>query len=327
VADEMPRLPRALLSLRMGNKAVTDIQSTDKWAIPVVQRPAEKKPLLLSRADRLWKQYGIAFFAGLCFGLVVLLTILAPLLTPYGPQETNIPRRLEGPSLDHLFGTDEFGRDLLTRVLYGGRPILLVSVISVFMATVVGTVIGTVATYWSRGELLEEVLMRLMDVMLSFPAILLAILIVASLGPGLVNMSIAIAFSMVPVFARLIRSVILTLINEEFVIAARAVGATDFRIVQKHILPNMIPPLIVQATAMVAVAVATSSALSFLGLGVEPPTPDWGLMVSDGQRLIFDAAHVPFFPGMAILLTVLSVNFIGDGLRDHLDPRLRRQDV
>lgn len=282
---------------------------------------------ILGRINRLRKKYDIAFYSTLFFILIVLLSIFAPILTPYGPTENNIPERLQGPSLAHPFGTDEFGRDLLTRVLYGGRPILAVGIFSVTSAMIAGIVIGLIATYWGRGGILDDVLMRLMDVMLSFPAILLAILIVAALGPGLSNVVIAIAFSMVPIFARLVRSVVITLVNEEYVLAARAVGASDLQIVRRHIFPNMIPPIIVQASAMLAVAIATSSALSFLGLGVEAPTPDWGLMVSDGQRLIFDAAYVAFFPGIAITLTVLAVNFIGDGLRDHLDPRLKSQQV
>jgi peptide/nickel transport system permease protein len=161
--------------------------------------------------------------------------------------------------------------------------------------------------------------------MLSFPAILLAILIVAALGVGLTNTVIAIAFSMIPTFARLARSIVLTLVHEQYVLASRSVGAGDRYILLRHILPNLSPPLIVQSTAMLAVAISYSSALSFLGLGVEPPTPDWGLMVSEGQRLIFDAIWIPFFPGLAITLTILSVNYLGDGLRDHLDPRLRNR--
>lgn len=304
-------------------------QAVDDTALQRDQRPSvdDDGVTIPGQINRLRKKYDIAFYSGVFFLLVVLLTILAPILTPYGPAENNIPERLQGPSLTHPFGTDEFGRDLLTRVLYGGRPILAVGIVSVLSAMAAGIIIGLIATYWGRDGMLDDVLMRLMDVMLSFPAILLAILIVAALGPGLYNMSVAIAFSMVPIFARLVRSVVITLVNEEYVLAARAVGASDFRIVRKHIFPNMIPPIIVQASAMLAVAIATSSALSFLGLGVEAPTPDWGLMVSEGQRLIFDAAHVAFFPGIAITLTVLAVNFIGDGLRDHLDPRLKNRQV
>jgi peptide/nickel transport system permease protein len=167
--------------------------------------------------------------------------------------------------------------------------------------------------------------MRLIDVMLSFPAVLLAILIVAALGTGVPNAIIAVTFSLVPTFARVARALALSLTLEQFVVASHAIGATGPQIIWRHLLPNLLPPIIVQATAMLAIAVAFASALSFLGLGVEPPTPDWGLMVSEGQRLIYDALWVPFFPGLAITLTVLAVNFLGDGLRDRLDPTLRNR--
>ncbi|MCB0212690.1 MAG: ABC transporter permease [Anaerolineae bacterium] len=272
---------------------------------------------------RLRRKYELAFDSTIFFTLIVLAALFAPILTPYNPTIPNIPERLQSPNLVHPFGTDEFGRDQLTRVLYGGRPILITGTLSVLFALSVGIVIGVVSAYW--GGRLDNMLMRLMDIMLSFPAILLAILIVASLGSGLTNTIIAIAFSMVPTFARLVRSIVITLVKELYILSAQSIGATDYQIIMKHIFPNMIPPIIVQATAMLAVAISTSSALSFLGLGVEPPTPDWGLMVSEGQRLIFDAPYIPFFPGAAITITVLCVNFIGDGLRDHLDPTLRNR--
>ena len=265
----------------------------------------------------------LAALGGLFFALVIVAAITAPWLSPYDPVAINIPARLLSPSATHWFGTDEFGRDLFTRVLYGGRPVLMTGLLSVLSALVVGTTIGTLAGY--RSGWTDELLMRAMDIMLSFPAILLAILIVAALGVGLSNTIIAIAFSMIPTFARLARSIVLTLVHEQYVIASHSVGASDAWIMLRHILPNLSPPLIVQATAMLAIAISYSSALSFLGLGVEPPTPDWGLMVSEGQRLIFDAIHIPFFPGLAITLTILSVNYLGDGLRDHLDPRLKNR--
>jgi ABC-type dipeptide/oligopeptide/nickel transport system permease subunit len=255
--------------------------------------------------------------------LVILGAIFVPVLSPYSPTAPNIRLRFQEPSLAHPLGTDDFGRDLLTRILFGARPILLAGLLSVLAATLLGTLIGTISAY--RGGRFDDLMMRLMDVMLSFPAILLALLIVASLGIGLTNEIIAITFSMIPVFARLVRSIVITLVKEEYVTAARAIGASDFRIIYRTIFPNMIPTILVQATAMLAVAFSYSSALNFLGLGVEAPTPDWGLMVSEGERLVFDAPYVPFFPGLAITLTVLSVNFLGDGLRDHLDPAMRNR--
>jgi peptide/nickel transport system permease protein len=272
---------------------------------------------------RAWKKYDLAIVGGVFFAFVLFCTIFAPFLTPYDPTLNDIKVRLQGPSLLHPFGTDQFGRDLLARVLYGGRPILLVSFLSVATALAVGVVVGMSAAYW--GGWLDSLLMRLMDVLLSFPSVLLAILIVAALGPGLSNVMIAITVSMIPIFSRLVRSVVVTLVNEDYVAAAKALGAVNARVIARHIFPNMISAIIVQASALLAVAIGTATALNFLGLGVEPPTPDWGLMVSDGQKLIFDAPHVPLFPGLVITLTVLSVNYIGDGLRDRLDPRLRGQ--
>lgn len=280
-------------------------------------------PLRQRPRRRWWRNNELTWVGGLFFALVLFAAVATPWLSPYDPIKQDIPARLLRPSLDHFFGTDEFGRDLLTRVLYGGRPVLLTGVTSVLAALLVGLVIGTLSAY--RGGWVDNLLMRLMDIMLSFPAILLAILIVAALGTGLGNTIIAVAFSMIPTFARLVRAIVLTLMHEGYVTAAHATGASEWRLVMRHIFPNMLSPIIVQATAMLAIAISYAAALSFLGLGVEPPTPDWGQMVSDGQRLIFDAIYIPFFPGLAITLTVLSVNFLGDGLRDHLDPTMRNR--
>jgi len=229
--------------------------------------------------------------------------------------------RFQTPSLVHPFGTDDFGRDVLARVLYGGRTILLTGFAAVAGALLIGGMIGVVAGY--AGGRIDTGLMRLTDIMLSFPAVLLAILIVASLGAGLVNTVIAIIFSMIPNFARLSRARTLQIMEEQYITASQSLGASGISLIARHILPNLVPQLIIQTTGMLAVAFSLSSALSFLGLGVDPSIPDWGLMVSEGQRLIFDAPHVGFFPGLAITLTILSVNFLGDGLRDRLDPAQR----
>lgn len=257
---------------------------------------------------------------GFCV-LVLVSSLFAPQLAPYEPNTMNIANRFALPSIQHPFGTDDFGRDIFSRIVFGGRTILITGLVSVGVALFIGSSIGVLAGY-AQGWL-DEGLMRLMDVVLSFPSVLLAILIVAALGPGLSNALIAIAVSMIPVFARLSRSLVVSVAQEEFVTAARALGAKHTRILLHHITPNILLPLIVQASALLAVAISTSTALNFLGLGVEPPTPDWGLMVSSGQRLIFDAPHVPFFPGVVITLTVLAVNFVGDSLRDTLDPKGR----
>lgn len=278
-----------------------------------------------SRSSAIWRRYDIALVGGIVFGAILLITILASAVAPYDPMARNIKNRFAPPSLEFAFGTDQLGRDVFSRVIHGGRPILGASFSALVCALAAGALIGVAAGY--LGGRLDTALMRLMDVMLSFPSILLAILIVATLGVGLLNVTVAIGFSMVPVFARLARSIVITLVYEEYVAAARSLGAHDLHIIWKHILPNMMPPIIVQASAMLAVAIGVASALNFIGLGVEPGTPDWGMMVAEGQRLIFDAPHVPLFPGLAITITVLSVNFLGDGLRDHLDPKLRRRGV
>lgn len=259
----------------------------------------------------------------LVLAAAVACAVFAPWLAPHDPTLVNIPDRLQPPSAAYPLGTDEFGRDILSRVIYGGRPVLTSSMISVIVAMLIGVTIGTLAGY--VGGHTDNILMRIIDVMLSFPAILLAILIVGALGPGLGNAIVAITFSLIPSFGRLARALTLSLSNDQYVLASRSIGATHTRLVLRHLLPNMMPPIIVQATAMLAIAIAYASALGFLGLGVEPPTPDWGLMVSEGQRLIFDAIWVPLFPGLAITVTVLSVNFLGDGLRDRLDPAMRNR--
>jgi peptide/nickel transport system permease protein len=307
----------------MEDTSGVNITNINRTPSPMATADAKAPDRLMRKGLSLSKRYGIAFWSGLLFALIIAITLAAPLLTSYSPTKIDIPSRLLSPSLSHPFGTDEFGRDLLTRVLYGGRPVLLTGLASVVLGMMIGVTIGTASGYGSRR--VDEILMRLMDVMLSFPAILLAILIVAALGSGLVNTVIAIAFSMIPVFARLGRSIVMVLVLEQYVLASRAIGAADIWIILKHILPNLIPPIIVQATAMLAIAISYSAALSFIGLGIEPPTPDWGLMVSEGQRLIFDAPHVPFFPGLAITITILCVNYLGDGLRDHLDPTMKNR--
>jgi len=276
-----------------------------------------------SRLLGFWRKNEVVTVAGFFFALIVLASIFAPWIAPYDPVKIDIPSRLIPPSSAHWFGTDEFGRDIYSRIIYGGRPVMLTGLLSVLSAMLAGTAIGAMAGY--RGGWFDELIMRGMDIMLSFPAILLAILIVAALGVGLTNTVIAVSFSMIPTFARLSRSVVLSLVQEQYVLAARSVGSSHQSIMFRHILPNLSPPLIVQSTAMLAIAISYASALGFLGLGVEPPTPDWGLMVSEGQRLIFDAIWIPFFPGLAITITVLCVNYLGDGLRDNLDPRLRNR--
>lgn len=264
----------------------------------------------------------MAVLGGVVFISAVFLGLLAPYISPYDPFEQNVPERLQGPSLTHLMGTDDFGRDVFSRITWGARPLLLASSSAVLLALLVGGALGLVAGYW--GGRLDDIVMRLMDVILSYPLMLLAILVVATLGPGLLNSIYAIAFSQIPVFARLVRSIVLSIVKREYILAAKAVGSSDMRITVRHVLPNLLGPTIVHATATLAIAIGYMSALSFLGLGVQPPTADWGVMVSDGRRLIYSHPLMPFFPGAAITITVVGLNFMGDGLRDFLDPTMRR---
>lgn len=279
-------------------------------------------PRALRRVARFARRFRAATL-GLIFLIVIALgAIFAPILSPHHPTRPNIPERFKPPGREYLLGTDDLGRDIATRILYGARNTLAAGVLSVILASLVGSAIGIVAAY--RGGRLDDLLMRAMDVMLSFPAILLAILIVASLRPGMVNLIVAIAFSLIPTFARVVRAVVLGLKHLDHVTASRALGAGDRHIVFAHILPNTTPLILIQATAALAVSISTAAALNYLGLGVEPPQPDWGLMVAEGQKHVFSAAYIPLIPGLFITAAVLSVNFIGDALRDYLDPVLKR---
>jgi len=271
---------------------------------------------------RFARRFRVATLGAIFLVLMACGAIAAPLITPSSPTVPRIKERFHRPNPQNVLGTDDLGRDILTRILYGGRSTLASGVLSVVVAMLIGSAIGLLAGY--MGGWIDNALMRLMDIMLSFPAVLLAILIVASLRPGLFNLVVAIAFSMVPSFARLVRSVVLGLIHQEHVTASRALGSSGLHIITRHLVPNTIPLIFVQATASLALAISTGAALNYLGLGVEPPLPDWGLMVSEGQKHVFTAAYIPFIPGLFITLTVLSANFIGDAVRDYFDPVLRK---
>ena len=252
-------------------------------------------------------------------GLFLLLAALAPWAAPYDPLEQDLYNRLSPPSMTHPFGTDDFGRDILSRVIYGTRISLRIGVAAVMIALVAGTVIGIVAGYY--GGALDQVLMRLMDLMLAFPSILLAIGIVAILGPGLDNAMIAIGVVAIPQYSRLIRASTLTVREADYVQALRALGAKDLRILMTAVLPNCLAPLIVQSTLSLATAILDAAGLSFLGLGAQPPMPEWGAMLSGGRELILSAPWVLTYPGVAIFVTVLAFNLLGDGLRDAFDPK------
>lgn len=254
--------------------------------------------------------------------MLVMVAILAPVLTRYDPNKTDMKARLQRPSLAHPLGTDNFGRDMFSRVLYGSRISLYVGFVAVGIGAVFGGVLGAVGGYY--GGRLDNFIMRCMDVLLAIPQIILAIAIVGALGTSLVNLMIAVGISQLPRYARVVRASALTVRGQEFVEAARAVGARDVRIIVENILPNCMAPIIVQSTLGVAQAILSAAALSFLGLGIQPPTPEWGSMLSAGRQFLRQAPYLSFFPGLAISIVVLALNIFGDGLRDSLDPKLRQ---
>jgi peptide/nickel transport system permease protein len=254
------------------------------------------------------------------FVLLGLTTLLAPLIAPFDPREQAITERLRGPSSNHLLGTDQFGRDILSRILYGGRLSMIVGFISVSVGLVIGGAIGVVAGYFRP---LDNLLMRVMDILLSFPAILLAIAVMTILGPGLINVMIAVGVRSIPSYARVVRSTVLSVKELPYCEASVAMGAGSLRTILTDVLPNSFPPVLVYTTLQVGNAILLGAVLSYLGLGVQPPTPEWGIMVSDGRGWLQAAPHIATFPGLAIFLVVVSFNLMGDGLRDSLDVRLK----
>jgi peptide/nickel transport system permease protein len=256
--------------------------------------------------------------------VLLAIVVVATFDQTFAPQPANaqdIGNRLQPPSGDHLFGTDNLGRDILSRVIIGASVSLKVGFLSVGLALVAGTLIGLLAGFYGRW--VDDTLMRLMDMLFAFPAVLLAIAILAIRGPGTTNTIIAIAIVYVPIFARVTRASVLGVREEVYVRASRSVGASDFRLITRHVLPNAAPPIIVQTSVSLAFAVLAEAALSFLGLGTQPPNPSWGSMLAEGREFIEQAWWLAFFPGMAIVVTVLCFNLLGDGLRDVLDPRQR----
>jgi peptide/nickel transport system permease protein len=259
-------------------------------------------------------------------GLVLILCLLmmaliGPSIAPYNPLVPDPVNRLRGPTWQHLFGTDSLGRDIASRVIYGSRISIVIGLIAVSISLVPGTILGLLAGFYGRK--VDEPIMRLMDIMLAFPAILLAIFITAILGPSLLNTMIAVGIVYIPHYARIVRSAALSLKGQLFVQAVKSLGGSNLRIVALHVFPNTVPPIIVYATLGMGTAVLQAAALGFLGLGAQPPMPEWGAMLSEGRQYIQNAPHVAAFPGMAIFLLVLGFNLFGDGLRDILDPSLR----
>jgi peptide/nickel transport system permease protein len=253
--------------------------------------------------------------------IITLAALFAGQISPYSPTRQDFRVEREAPSANHLMGTDEFGRDVLSRIIWGGQASLQAGATAASIALLVGLVLGMLAAYY--GGRLDSVVMRTMDVVLAFPYILLAIAVVAILGPGLRNAMIAIGIVYVPHYARVVRGAVLSVRGRDYVEAARALGGRDGRIMWQHVLPNTVAPVIVQTTLNVGSAIIDTAGLSFLGLGTQPPTPDWGNMLSAGRSYVIDAPWIATFPGLAILVTVLAFNLMGDALRDAFDPRLR----
>lgn len=287
----------------------------------------QKKTKKRSQAVEVWKRLlrnKMAVAGLVILAILVLGAVFANVIADYDTKVVaqDFTALLQGPSAAHPCGTDEFGRDIFARLLHGSRISLVVGMISVSISLIVGGALGAFAGYY--GGTIDNIIMRVMDILLAVPSILLAITIVAALGTSLVNVMLAIGISGVPNFARIVRAAVMGVKDQEFVEASAAIGAKSPTIIFREILPNCLAPIIVQATLSVAGAILSTASLSFIGLGVQPPSPEWGAMLSSGRSYIRDAVHLTLFPGLAIVITILALNLLGDGLRDALDPRLKQ---
>ncbi|WP_408006934.1 ABC transporter permease [Pseudalkalibacillus sp. A8] len=252
----------------------------------------------------------------------IFIVLFAPLIAPYDPYEIKLENKLMPPSADHWMGTDDKGRDILSRILYGSRLSMGVGFAAVMFGAFFGIILGLVSGYY--GKWIDSIIMRMMDVMLAFPGILLALAIISALGPSLINVTIAVGAFSVPLFARIVRGSTLEVKRLEYIDAIRCLGANDLTIIFKHVLPNILSPIIVQGTLRLATAILSAAGLSFLGLGAQPPSPEWGTMLSNGREFLFSAPYIALFPGLAISILVLGFNIFGDGLRDAFDPRMKK---
>lgn len=280
----------------------------------------ERTSMLVETLQRIWKNPG-ARVGVVLFALIALACVFAPVIAPYGLNEMDLKNMYAGPSLQHLCGTDGMGRDLFSRLLYGGRYSLGLGLCAAVFGSAVGTVIGSVAGYF--GGKVETVIMRLMDIWSSLPSLLLCILISAVLGAGFVNTVLALSIGNVPIGVRLIRGQILSERSKEYLEAAESINCSRASIMFRHLLPNVISPVIVDATMGIGMNITMAACLSYIGLGVQPPTPEWGAMLADARTHILNYPYLIMFPGLIIALTVLAINLIGDGLRDAMDPKLR----
>lgn len=286
--------------------------------------PDEKTPLHVSefkRFRRVFFSRKLVIFGITIILLAVIIAVFAPFIAPYNPNRVDLSVRLAGPSIKHWLGTDSVGRDVLSRLIYGSRISLLVSVIAIIISSSIGMFLGLLAGYYEG--LVNTVIMRIIDSLMSVPMLLLAITLAAVLGSGIVNIVIALGVAMVPTYARLMCGQALTIKQNEYVLAGHSIGASNLRIMLRHVFPNCLPPLIVMMTLQLGTAILTEAGLSFLGVGINPPTASWGNMVREGYNYLKQDWMLTLPPGIAIMLVVFSFNMVGDGLRDALDPRLR----
>lgn len=288
----------------------------------IAMQPAIRAPWM-EGMQRLLRQK-TAIFGLIIVCLLLLTALLAPLLAPYDPVASDLPSRLQAPSAAHFLGTDELGRDILSRIFYGSRISIQIGILAVGISLIFGTFLGAISGYY--GGKLDMAIMRVIDIVMAFPYILLAIAITAMLGPGLNNAMIAIGVVGIPIYARVVRGAVLSVKEMEYIESAKVSGCSSLRIIMKHVLPNCLAPLIVQATLGIGTAILDAAGLSFLGLGAQPPKPEWGIMLNKGKDVMHNAPWVIMFPGVAILFTVLGFNLLGDGLRDALDPKLRNNN-
>lgn len=283
------------------------------------------KPKRNSQIKEVWRRYRknkVAMLGLILLVLILLMAILADVIVPYDQavlQDT--ANRLQGPNAEHWFGTDELGRDVFARVVHGSRYSLWIGVSTSIFSLVIGGLLGAVAGYY--GKAIDNIIMRLTDVVMTVPPILLSLAVVAALGANLTNLLIAITVSCIPNMVRMVRSTVLTVIDNDYIEAAKSYGSSDMRVILRYVIPNALGPIIVTTTMNVAAMILSASGLSFLGMGVQPPSPEWGALLSDARQYMFNAPYLLYFPGLFIVLAALSFNLAGDGLRDALDPRLK----
>ncbi len=289
-----------------------------------VQRTAYLRQSLLAMGRGLFAAFNTnkTSWIGLgMFAFVVILAVGAPWIAPHDPIDQNILNRLKPPSSEHWFGTDQFGRDILSRIIWGARISLVIGLMAIVIALFVGSAIGVIAGYY--GGVLDIIVMQIMDVLLAFPSLILGLIVVAMLGPSITNLAIAIALTAIPPFARIARAPTISVKQREYLSAGRALGFSDARLMLGHIVPNILPEILVMGSLWMATAIRVEASLAFIGLGVAPPTATWGGMIREGFENILDSFWLAFFPSMAILLVVFALNMLGDGLRDAIDPRLK----